>query len=171
MALAIILGVGPIFVLLTIFEPTKRFFDAWIGQALNYVFLTMLTAGAIKMMMTIIQTYLTASSGALADPSISQALPIIGLCIMVFLVMMQLPSIGSALGGGVAIGTLGAVGWAYGKTKGGITAMRPTNLRRSMNKARSDYRIAKGAAAATAGMPKAVYRKITGASRNRVAAG
>ena len=131
----------------------------------------MLTAGAIKMMMTIIQTYLTASSGALADPFISQALPIIGLCIMVFLVMMQLPSIGSALGGGVAIGTLGAVGWAYGKTKGGITAMRPTNLRRSMNKARSDYRIAKGAAAATAGMPKAVYRKITGASRNRVAAG
>ena len=171
MALAIILGVGPIFVLLTIFEGTKRFFDAWIGQALNYVFLTMLTAGAIKMMMTIIQSYLTAASGALADPSISQALPVIGLCIMVFLVMMQLPSIGSALGGGVAIGTLGAVGWAYGKTKGGITAMRPTNLRRSMNKARSDYRIAKGAAASVGGMPKAVYRKITGASRNRVAAG
>jgi len=53
MALAIILAVGPIFVLLTMFEPTKRFFDAWIGQALNYVFLVMLTAGAVKLIYAI----------------------------------------------------------------------------------------------------------------------
>jgi type IV secretion system protein VirB6 len=173
MALAIVLGVGPIFILLTIFEPTKRFFDAWIGQALNYVFLVMLTAGAVKLVMTIIQTYLTAPGvvAALADPSINQALPAIIFSIIGMLVMTQLPSIASALGGGVAIGTLGAVAWAYGKTKGGVTAMRPTNLRRSMNKAGADWRITKSAAKTTVGMPGAVYRKITGGSRNRVARG
>lgn len=173
MALAIVLGVAPIFILLTIFEPTKRFFDAWMGQALNYVFLVMLTAGAVKLVLTIIQSYLTAPGviAALSDPSINQALPAIVFSIIGVLVMTQLPSVASALGGGVAIGTLGAVAWAYGKAKGGATAMRPTNLRRSFNRARSDVRIAAGAATTVGGAPMAVYRKVTGGSKNRVSRG
>lgn len=170
MALAIILGVGPLFVLMTIFEPTKRFFDAWIGQALNYVFLVMLTAAAIKLIMTIIQKYMMSASGAgvLADPSVGQAFPAIILCLIGALVLMQLPSIASALGGGVAIGTLGAVGWAYGRAKGGLSAMRPTSLKRSFNRARSDIRIAGDAARTVGGAPMAVYRKITGGRKNRI---
>lgn len=173
MALAIILGVGPLFILLTIFEPTKRFFDAWIGQALNYVFLTMLTASAIKLILTIIQKYMMDATGAgvPADPAVSQALTPIVLCVIATLVMMQLPSIASALGGGVAIGTLGAVGWAYGHAKGGLSAMRPTNLKRSINRTRSDIRIAKGAAKAVGGAPLAIYRKITGGGKNRISKG
>lgn len=168
MALAIILAVGPIFVLLIMFEPTKRFFDAWIGQALNYVFLVMLTAGAVKLIYAILETYLGAASGAMADPAMNQAIPAIVFAIVGFLVMMQMPSVSSALGGGVAVGTLGAVSWAYGKAKGGVVAMRPTNLRRGFNRARSDVRIATAGARAVGGAPLAVYRKITG-GRNRVA--
>lgn len=172
MSLAIILGVGPIFVLLTIFEPTKKFFDAWIGQALSYVFLVMLTAAAIKLIMTILQKYMMDVNGvALADPGIAQALPAIVLCVIGALVLMQLSSIASALGGGAAIGTLGAVSWAYGKAKGGVSSMRPTNVKRSLNKAKSDVRIAGGAAKAVAGAPMAAYRKVTGANKNRVSKG
>ena len=166
--LAVALGVGPIFILLTIFEPTKRFFDTWLGQALNYVFLVMLAASTIKLILTILQTYLTAAGGALADPSLDQALPAIVFSIIGALALVQMPSMASALGGGVALGTLGAVGWAYGKTKGGMAAMRPTTLRRSYNKARSDVRIARSAASAVGGAPMAVYRKITGGTKNRV---
>ncbi len=170
LALAIVLGVGPIFVLLAIFEPTKRFFDSWIGQALNYVFLVMLTAASLKMMIAIVQKYLGAvtDAGVLTDPAISQAFPAIILCVMGTLVMMQLPSIASALGGGTAIGTLGAVDWAYGKAKGGVSAMRPTNMRREINRIRSDVRIANSAVRTTAGVPGAVYRKITGGTKNRI---
>ncbi|MCB1965699.1 MAG: type IV secretion system protein [Candidatus Accumulibacter sp.] len=172
MGLAVALGVGPLFILLTIFEPTKRFFDAWIGQALNYVFLVMLSAATIKLIMVILEKYLTDASGTvLADPALDQALPAIVFSIIGALALVQMPAMASALGGGVALGTLGAVGWAYGKTKGGMAAMRPTNLRRSFNKARADVRIAKGAAQAAAGAPMAVYRKITGGARNRVARG
>ncbi|EPZ14631.1 conjugal transfer protein [Thauera terpenica 58Eu] len=172
MGLAVALGIGPLFILLTIFEPTKRFFDAWIGQALNYVFLVMLSAATIKLIMVILEKYLTDASGTvLADPALDQALPAIVFSIIGALALVQMPAMASALGGGVALGTLGAVGWAYGKTKGGMAAMRPTNLRRSFNKARADVRIAKGAAQAAAGAPMAVYRKITGGTRNRVARG
>jgi type IV secretion system protein VirB6 len=58
------------------------------------------------------------------------------------LVMMQLPAIASALGGGVAIGTLGAAGHAWARTRGGITAMRHTSLRRTVNTLRADAQIA-----------------------------
>jgi type IV secretion system protein VirB6 len=167
MALAILLGVGPLFVLCLIFEGTKRFFESWLGQALNYVFLVVLTAGAIKLILTILEAYLTVA-GTPVDPTIDQALPAIVLCVIAALVMTQLPSIASALGGGAAVSTLGAVGWAYGKAKGGVVAMRPTNLKRSYNKASSDVRIARGAAGAVAGAPAAVYRRITGGAKNRV---
>lgn len=172
-ALAILLGVGPIFILMTIFEPTRRFFDVWIGQALNYVFLVMLTSAAIKLVMSIIKAYLAAAdqAGVLVDPAVNQALPPIVLSGMAFLVMMQLPSIASALGGGVAMGTLGAINWAYGKASGSMAAMRPTELRRALNKARSDVRIASGTAKAVGGAPLAVYRKVAGVRKNRVSRG
>jgi len=133
----------------------------------------MLTASAIKLIMTIIRTYLTAAGGAsvLSDPAINQAIPAIALCGIAALVMMQLNSIASALGGGVSLGTLGAASAMLNKAKGGISAMRPTNMRRSLNKARSDVRIAKGAASAFGGTPKAVYRRITGDNKNKVSKG
>jgi type IV secretion system protein VirB6 len=168
MALAILLGIGPIFVLLLIFDGTKRFFDSWIGQALNYVFLVVLTAAAIKLILTILSAYLLAAApGTQADPTMDKAIPAIVLCVIAALVMMQLPSIASALGGGVAIGTLGAVGWAFGKATGTAAAMRPTNLKRSINRLRSDARIARGAIGKTVGMPAAVYRKVTGANKTQ----
>ncbi len=183
MALAIILAVGPLFVLMTIFEPTRRFFDSWIGQALNYVFLAMLSAAAIKLVMTILQTYLTAAGGAgvLTDPSVSQALPAIVLCAIGMLVMMQLPSIASALGGGVAIGTLGAVTWAYGKAKGTtsgawnvasgktLSDIRATRRSKAMNARWAANN--PGAISRAAGAPQAVYRKITSSGKNWVAKG
>ena len=170
MALAIILAIGPIFLLLIMFEPTKRFFNAWIGQAMNFVFLAVLTSAAIKLILSILQAYLTdvTQSGLMIQPSVNLAIPAIVLCFIGFLVLQQLPSIASALGGGVAIGTLGSVAWAYGRAKGGISAMRPTNLRRSYNGVRSDVRIASSAVRTTAGIPASVYRKITGSTVNRI---
>jgi len=170
-ALAIILGIGPIFVLLLIFEGTKRLFESWLNQALNYVFLVVLTAAAIKLILTILQKYLLEASGSglLADPSPSQALPAIGFCIISALVMMQLPSIAASLGGGTAISTLGAAAWVYGKARGGAAGLRPSNIQRSLHKARADARIVRGAARTTAGAPMAVYRRITGNRANRVA--
>ncbi len=169
MALAIILGIGPLFIMMVMFEPTKKLFDSWIGQALSFVFLVVLTSAAIKLILTIIQKYMLDVSGLVAaDVGVIQAMPVIGLCGIGVLVMMQLSAIASALGGGVAISTLGAVGWTYGKATGGASAMRPTNLRRSYNKAAADVRIAAGAARATAGLPASVYRKLTGSSVNRI---
>jgi type IV secretion system protein VirB6 len=170
-ALAVLLALGPLFILTSLFESTKRFFDVWIGQAVNYVFLVMLTAATIKLLFTIVSMYLDAVFGTYAstggaDPNYTEIFPMLALCGIGVLVLVQMPSIASALGGGVALSTLGAARWTYAKATGTasntLSAMRPTNMRRSFNKARSDVRIAKNAARTVATMPQAAYRKVTG---------
>lgn len=179
--LALTLGVGPMFVLMCIFEPTKRFFDAWIGQTINYVFLVMLSAGSIKLIMSILFVYLGDASGVAADPSLDQAVPALVISIIATLVMIQLPGMASALGGGVALGTMGAVAWAYGKSGRALGASKDVATGKTLSDMRGERRRkainAEWAASnpsttrKVAGMPAAVYRKITGGGKNRISRG
>lgn len=183
MALAIILAVGPIFVLLAMFEPTKRFFDTWIGQALNYVFMVMLTAAAVSLILAILNGYLGSPSATAATSTteIAGVIPAVIFSLIGLLVLMQVAPIASALGGGVAIGTLGAVGWAYGKAKGMskggydlASGKTLSNLRGARRAKAVNARWAAnnpGMASRAAGAPMAVYRKITGGRKNSVARG
>ncbi|TKB23475.1 conjugal transfer protein [Desulfopila sp. IMCC35006] len=141
--LAVLLALGPVFVLSIMFEATKRFFDAWLGQALNFIFVVVLTSAIIKLFLTIIQSYLIVIStpAALATPSLAGVLPAVAFCLIGFLVLMQVSNIASALGGGVAVSTLGAVSGIYSRTTRGIAASRPMNIRRQINRSKSDMRI------------------------------
>lgn len=183
MALAIILGVGPIFVLLAMFEPTKRFFDAWIGQALNYVFMVMLTAAAASLILAILQAYLGSGSAAsaMSTTEIVGVIPAVVFSLIGLLVLMQVAPMASALGGGVAIASLGAVGWAYGKAKSTGKGAYDVGSGKTLSNMRAARRAKAvnarwaannpGIAARTAGAPMAVYRKITGGRKNSVARG
>lgn len=115
-ALAILLAVGTIFIALSIFEATKKFTDAWIGQTLNFVFLMMLAAAACKLILKIMETYF--QKAIANEPTVGDAMQLIALTIIGFLVLMQTPSIASGLAGGAAISTLGAIGASWSKIKG-----------------------------------------------------
>jgi type IV secretion system protein VirB6 len=123
-ALALVIAVGPIAVLLLIFEATKGFFNSWLGQAANYIMLSALTAGAISLMLKIMDDFtlailpLAATSVFPGLVAATNAFPLIIICLLIFLVLMQAPSIASALGGGVAVGTLGAAAAVYGRLMG-----------------------------------------------------
>ena len=47
-ALVILFGAGPIFIIFNIYEPTKRLFEAWIGLIVNYAQLAIMISLAIK---------------------------------------------------------------------------------------------------------------------------
>lgn len=169
MALAIILGVGPIFVLTTIFEPTKRFFDAWLGQALNYVFLVMLTAAAIKLIFKILEAYL--GQPVSASAAIIDALPCLALCLIAALVMMQLTTIASALGGGVAISTMGAARWTFNKARGAAGGMQDIASGKTlsdMRGARRQKAMNAAWAAKNPGVTRRIYQKVTGSTRSAI---
>jgi type IV secretion system protein VirB6 len=170
-SLAVILAVGPIFVLSLVFDATKKFFDAWMGQVLSFVFLVMLTAGVLKLILTVLLTYLTASNGQLANPGIDLAIPALAICLVCLLVLMQVPAMASALGGGIAISTLGGMGWAYNK----ITGAAKTSFNVASGKSLSDMRGARRAksfnrrfAENNPGIARQIYRKVSGSSGNSV---
>ena len=116
-ALAILLGIGGIFILMMLFNTTQRFFMVWIGQCLTYVFLVLLTSSAVKLIMTIIQSYMTAALEAASDPSILHAVPALVFSLIGILVLIQLPAIAATLGGGAAVGTQGAFNMLYARTR------------------------------------------------------
>lgn len=134
LSLAILLGVGPIFIALAIFETTRKFLDAWIGQVLNYVFLVMLTAACVKIILVFIEQYFVIMLNT--EPNIGDAMQMIAISLIGFLILMQMPSVASGLGGGVALNTLSSIGWAYNKIRSGgksslklISGKTLTNLR------------------------------------------
>jgi type IV secretion system protein VirB6 len=115
MALATLLAVGAIFILLAIFESTKKFLDAWIAQTANYVFLIMLTSAVCKLLLIHMESYIPANA---EDLNVANAIQLLAISMVGFLVLMQVPTMASALGGGAAISTLGAIGAAWSKMRG-----------------------------------------------------
>ncbi|WP_107329164.1 type IV secretion system protein [Metapseudomonas otitidis] len=175
--LAILVAIGPVFVLLTMFDATKRFFEAWLGQAMNFVMLVMLVAASTKLLMAILDKYMgDATAGeALIDPGIRTALPAIALSVINVLVMMQLNSISSALGGGVAISTLGAASALWSKAKSATGSAKDlasgktlSDMRAQRRQKQANARWAASNPGKTAMAGRALYSKITQPGANRV---
>ena len=119
MAIAILLSVGPIFIFMVNFQSTRKFFDAWIGQILTFSFSIMLLTAVLKLVLVLLQEYLLKATVLMAktgvDPTIDQIVPVLILQGIAFCVLWQVPSVASALGGGVGLSTLGVAGATFNK--------------------------------------------------------
>lgn len=58
-ALALMLAIGPLFIMALLWTPTAGFFDRWIGQTLTYVFTIVLLAAVLSMAITIFNELIT----------------------------------------------------------------------------------------------------------------
>jgi len=89
-ALAIVLGLGPIFIALLLFDATKKFFEAWLGQALNYMFVFALVASAVNILFAL---WMPALRYAQANNTegFTALLPMLLMGGVAFVVLMQIP--------------------------------------------------------------------------------
>lgn len=110
-ALTFVLAFGPLFISMLGFQPTAKFFDAWLGKVINYMLLTAFMAAVTTFSMRIAGSFVSQIAAA-ADTSnsLSDAFGFALLSITLIILTLQMPNIASGIAGGAAVS--GPTGWA-----------------------------------------------------------
>lgn len=107
-ALALVLAVGPAFIFCSMFPATQRFTESWIGQALTFVLVNVLIGGSIAMLTSFASQFaahIQANVGNTAIIKDCMALLLVSGSLGV--VMLNVPTIASALSGGASVSGIG----------------------------------------------------------------
>ncbi len=185
--LALLLSVGPLFILGMLFEPTRQWFDKWLGSVvtagLTIVMATMAAALMFKLLDAAFDAAQLQAAGNDGIASMKTITPLVIYGVISLFVILATPTMAATLGGAFAMSSASPLGWAYSKIRGAT----PAALR--MGKAgfkagQAGYGGLRGAAgrfgrgsedgSVTGNRPSppgAVYRKITSgpSRRTRVA--
>jgi type IV secretion system protein VirB6 len=108
-ALAVLLALGPLFIALLLFDGTRRFFAAWLAQLANYALVTILTVLVAALLLQVVESYAAQTAARGAAIVTVDALNMVLVAVLVFLVMRQVLPIAAGLAGGVALSSFGAV--------------------------------------------------------------
>src|SRR6204780_4346013 len=107
-ALAVLLALGPLFIALLFFDATRRFFTAWIAQLTNYGLITVLTVMVAALLLRIVQSYAAQTAARGTAILTVDALNMMLIALLVFLVLRQVMPIASGLAGGSSLNSFGA---------------------------------------------------------------
>jgi type IV secretion system protein VirB6 len=108
-ALAVLLALGPLFVTLLLFDATRRFFEAWTAQLANYALITVLTVLVAALLLQIVESYAAQTAARGAAIVTVDALNMVLIAVLVFLLLRQVMPISAALAGGIALTSFGTV--------------------------------------------------------------
>lgn len=107
-ALALVLAVGPVFILCAMFPGTQRYAESWIGQALNFALLNVLIAASIAMLTQFASDFARAMLTTIDTVNILRDVMSLLLATgALAIVLLNLERISSALAGGVSIQGIG----------------------------------------------------------------
>jgi type IV secretion system protein VirB6 len=104
-ALAVLLALGPLFIAMLLFDTTKRFFEAWVAQLANYALISVLTVLVAALLLQIVESYAQQTAARGAAILTVDALEMVLVSVVVFLLMRQVMPIAAALAGGIALST------------------------------------------------------------------
>jgi type IV secretion system protein VirB6 len=120
-AIAVILALGPLFIVMLFFDSTKRFFEQWVGQLANYALITVLVALLGSLLLGVVRSYAASAAGAGAGVQVAAAAQLGIMCVFIALLIRQTPSIAAGLAAGMALSTYSAVSrtmeWGLSATK------------------------------------------------------
>ena len=147
-ALSVLLALGPLFVAMALFDATRRLFQAWLAQLATYGLTTILTVMVGALLLRVVQSYAAQTAARGAAIMTVDALDMVLVSALVFLVFRQVMPIASALAGGMAMSTYGAV-----------SRVVAWGLRGSVRAAAPMAAASAGAAVATAQMAGSALRR------------
>ncbi|MDP9014450.1 MAG: type IV secretion system protein [Pseudomonadota bacterium] len=106
-ALAVLLALGPLFISALFFDATRRFFSAWIAQLANYGLITILTVMIAALLLRVVESYAAQTAARGSGVLTVDALHMVLIAVLVFLILRQVMPIASGLAGGLALSTFG----------------------------------------------------------------
>jgi type IV secretion system protein VirB6 len=157
-ALSVLLALGPLFIALLLFNTTKRFFEAWLAQLMNYAFITILTVLMAALMLRVVTVAAEQAVSTGGGISIASAVRVCLAAGLTFLVMRQVMPMAAGLASGLALSSFGivsaALAWGLSGTlrQGGQFArglMDTATSRLDPLARQAGYRVRRGAARAT----------------------
>lgn len=117
-ASAVLLAIGPLFVTMLLFDSTRRFFEAWIAQLATYALISILTVLVAALLLQIVETYAAQTAARGVAIVTVDALDMVLVSMLVFLLLRQIMPIAAGLAGGLALSSFGmvsrAMAWGIG---------------------------------------------------------
>jgi type IV secretion system protein VirB6 len=111
-ATAILLALGPLFIVMTLFDATRRFCVAWLAQLTNYALINLLTVMVGALLLKVVNTYAAETAARGTAILTVDALNMMLIAVLVFLMIRQVMPIAAALAGGVSLNNFGTLGRA-----------------------------------------------------------
>ena len=111
-ALAVLLALGPLFIVMALFDGTRRFFEAWLHELSNYALVAILTVMVAALLLDLVDTYAEQTAARGAALVTVDALNLALAAGLVLLVLRQVLPLAARLAGGLALSGFGAVGRA-----------------------------------------------------------
>jgi type IV secretion system protein VirB6 len=109
-ALALVLAVGPLFILCAMFPATQRFTESWVATALGFIFLAIFVAASVAMCTSFASDYadhITKKQDAINVLKASVSLSIASISLGI--VILNVKTLASALSGGVSLQGVGSL--------------------------------------------------------------
>jgi type IV secretion system protein VirB6 len=108
-ALAVLLALGPLFMAMLLFDATRRLFEAWLAQLANYGLITIITVLVAALLLQVVASYAQQTAARGSAIATVDALNMVLVAVLVFLLMRQVMPIAAALAGGIALSSYGTV--------------------------------------------------------------
>lgn len=167
LGLALLLAVGPLFILMALFPQTRRWFDAWLGQSVRFVLLFVVIACVSALLFPLLGQYYRSMASSTGEPeALVNALKAVGLSVAVGWVVLQLQSMAMAFGENVAQQVTGTHGgrWSAGVVSGATPSLAGSDVRvYGAGRARSAH-----ASAGTGGRAGVGMARRVAARHNRI---
>lgn len=110
LAVALILAVGPIFILLLMFKDSKALFEGWLRTLMNYALVPLFVFTLLALLSSILGHYMTELETAI-EQNRNIITPVSGYmmcCIIAILLISQVMNITGGITGGYSLSTMGA---------------------------------------------------------------
>jgi type IV secretion system protein VirB6 len=108
-ALAVLLALGPLFIVMLLFDSTRRLFSGWIAQLANYALITILTVMVAALLLSVVQTYAAQTAARGSAILTVDALHMMLIAGLVLLILRQVMPIASSIAGGATLSSFGIV--------------------------------------------------------------